>query len=244
MTTMTSAAGVLGWSRCCRTQTLISFIGILSTWCFILATDVKPQLENYVPNYAFYHNLSGMAAHLRKLASRHSDIMHIDWGYHSRNGVPQLLTRITNFSLPSVNSAESVYFLDASSPREVPKVRILLSYGEHAREFFPVESFFYLLKNLTDGLTSVMGSYEERYSRMILSHFDIYAIVMANPDGRKLVEASHNFCWRGTSTGVDINRNFDWQFARKGSSGDPMDEEFRGAHPFSGALFESVARFC
>ena len=241
MAMMTSAGGVLVWTCCRWTRTLTTLIGILSAWQFILAIDVKPQLENYVPDYKFYHNLSCTADHLKKVASMHSDIIRIDWSYHSRNGIPQLLTRITNFSLPLASAIGNVYLSDASNPKEVPKVRILFSYGEHAREFFPVESFFYLLKNLTDGLSSEVGSYAERYSRMILSHFDIYAIVMANPDGRKYVESSHNFCWRGTSTGVDINRNFDWQFARKGSSGDPQDEEFRGTHPFSGVWFEGRA---
>lgn len=237
---MTSAGSMSVWSCCSWTQCLIILIGLVFTWQLILAKDVKPQQENYVPDYKFYHNLLDTASHLKKIASRHSDVIRIDWTYHSRNGIPQLLTRITNFSLPLASATDNVYLTDASSPKEVPKVRVLFSYGEHAREFFPVESFFHLLKNLTDGLISETGSSAERYSRMILSRFDIYVIGMANPDGRKYVESARNFCWRGTSTGVDINRNFDWQFARKGSSGDPRDEEFRGPHPFSGALFEGV----
>ncbi|PVD25416.1 hypothetical protein C0Q70_13072 [Pomacea canaliculata] len=56
---------------------------------------------------------------------------------------------------------------------------------------------------------------------------------MANPDGRSYIESSQNFCWRGTSRGVDLNRNFDWQFAKSGSSNDPEDEEYRGPLPFS-----------
>ncbi len=43
-----------------------------------------------------------------------------------------------------------------------------------------------------------------------------------------------NYCWRGTSTGVDLNRNFDWCFGNKGSSGNRQDEEYRGDKPFSG----------
>ena len=202
-------------------HSFISAMGILSACQSVFAVNVNPQHENYIPDYQIYHNLSDIAVHLRTVASKHSDIIHIDWNFRSRKGVSQILTQISNFSLSS---------------QEVPKVRILLSYGEHAREFFPVESFFYLLKNLTDGLASQEGSYAERYSRMILSHFDIYVIVIANPDGRHYVETSGNFCWRGTSTGVDINRNFDWQFAKKGSSSDPKDEEFRGPRPFSGVL--------
>ena len=58
---------------------------------------------------------------------------------------------------------------------------------------------------------------------------------MVNPDGRQYVENTRNYCWRGTSTGVDLNRNFDWHFGDKGSSGDRTDEEYRGTHAFSGS---------
>lgn len=59
-------------------------------------------------------------------------------------------------------------------------------------------------------------------------------MAIVNPDGRQFVESSGNYCWRGTSTGVDLNRNFDWHFGDKGSSADKSDEEYRGTHPFSG----------
>jgi hypothetical protein len=57
---------------------------------------------------------------------------------------------------------------------------------------------------------------------------------MMNPDGRKFVEKTGNYCWRGTSTGVDLNRNFDWNYGAKGSSSDITDEEYRGNAAFSG----------
>ncbi|XP_076463699.1 zinc carboxypeptidase-like [Babylonia areolata] len=216
-----------------QTDVIIAFLGLMFTMHTACTLDVNPQYERYLPDYHIYHNVSHITHHLKTLASRHSDIMHIDWTYQSRSGIPQLLTRITNFSQPSGNNVESLYTIDESTLEDVPKVRVLLSYGEHAREFFPVESFFHLLKNLTDGLVARESSYEQRFSKMILSHFDIFIIVIANPDGRKIVESSQNYCWRGTSTGVDINRNFDWQFAQKGSSSNPKDEEFRGPFAFS-----------
>ncbi|CAG2191998.1 unnamed protein product [Mytilus edulis] len=54
-----------------------------------------------------------------------------------------------------------------------------------------------------------------------------------NPDGRLYIESTNNYCWRGTETGVDLDRNFDWEYGRKGSSSDPKDEEYRGLHKFS-----------
>ena len=37
------------------------------------------------------------------------------------------------------------------------------------------------------------------------------------------------------TTGVDLNRNYDWKFAKDdtGSSPSSCDEAFRGDHPFS-----------
>jgi len=32
------------------------------------------------------------------------------------------------------------------------------------------------------------------------------------------IEATQNYCWRGTGTGVDINRNFDWEFGGPGAA--------------------------
>ena len=50
-----------------------------------------------------------------------------------------------------------------------PKVKVLLSYGEHAREFLPVESLFHLLENLTAGLSQPHESPAYSFSSFILS---------------------------------------------------------------------------
>ena len=65
---------------------------------------------------------------------------------------------------------------------------------------------------------------------------DIYIIVLTNPDGRLYIEKHLNYCWRGTSNGVDLNRNFDWRYGDRGSSVKKTDEEYRGVHPFSGNI--------
>lgn len=202
----------------------------------IVGLDVKSQKEVYIPDYTYYHDLQRIAADLHQTMERHSNFMMVDYGYTSRDQDSQLFVRLANFSTPTnfvgSDEGESKKKLDPS------KVRILLSYGEHAREFFPVESFFHLLYHLTEGLSSPPGSPAEKFSRFIFSNFDIFVIVMANPDGRKFLETSGNYCWRGTRNGVDLNRNFDWRYGEKGSSSNPSDEEYRGPKVFSG---ESVS---
>ena len=48
-----------------------------------------------------------------------------------------------------------------------------------------------------------------------------------------LLEQETNHCRRTTATGVDLDRNFDWNWGGEGSSGSPGHEEYRGSHPFS-----------
>lgn len=72
-------------------------------------------------------------------------------------------------------------------------------------------------------------------------------IGMLNPDGRIHLEQTGDYCWRNTGTskittamtlsrsarGVDLNRNFDWEFNGPGSSSKRGHEEYNGGFAFS-----------
>ncbi|RUS84504.1 hypothetical protein EGW08_007743 [Elysia chlorotica] len=183
--------------------------------------DVQPQEERYEPDYTCYHNVSSIETELRLLSMRHAGFIQLNNDYRSRAGHSQLVLRMSNFSSGVQTVAGG-------------KVRVLLSYGEHAREFFPVESMLYFIKNVTNGASfSLNKSSNHTFSMWVLNNFDIIFIGMANPDGRDYIEKTRNYCWRGTQSGVDINRNFDWNFGGPGSSNNSKDGEFRGLHPFS-----------
>lgn len=196
--------------------------------CYVLAGDVKPREERYIPNYKVYHNVSYIGQHLRQIVSRYPGFIKLDEAYYSRNQVPQYLLQVTNFT----NYPPGGGFKTSNT-----KAKVLLSYGEHAREFFPVESLFHLLNNLTAGLHSDRDSYAMAFTRTVFSKLDLYIVVLANPDGRLHIERTKNYCWRGTSVGVDLDRNFDWSFGGPGSKADPTDEEYRGPYPHSGKLY-------
>ncbi|ELT94089.1 hypothetical protein CAPTEDRAFT_227948 [Capitella teleta] len=200
----------------------------LVTFTLVWTRDVKPKQELYLPDYRVYHNLSSIQSELENIAYRNPKFIRMDWAYGSRDLRPQMVMRVTNFS-----SEGWTYTASQSMPRAHNKLKMLLSYGEHAREFLPVESMFHLLKNLTSGLAYPRGSPEESFSRLILSKVDLYIVGIMNPDGRDYLERTENYCWRGTSSGVDLNRNFDWQFGGKGSSSKANDEEYHGERPFS-----------
>ncbi|XP_071161918.1 zinc carboxypeptidase-like [Mytilus edulis] len=203
----------------CFVSVILFFLDFCST------IDVKAQREKYIPDYSVYHNYSMLHREITQIVKRNPNFMRIEKEYESRNKVSQLVLHITNFT-GSFNTQISKYTGNS-------RLKILFSYGVHAREFLPTESLLYLLKNLTKGLTFPHGSFEEQFSHYVLSHIDIYIISVANPDGRLYLESTNNYCWRGTETGVDLDRNFDWEYGRKGSSSDPKDEEYRGLHKFS-----------
>ena len=191
----------------------------LTLWASAL--DVLPQKEAYTPDYNFYHNLSNIERELDKIVEENPYYIKYHKEYRSRKGKPQLLIQVSNFL--------------TERDKDEDKVKILFSFGEHAREFFPVESLFFLLHQLLQ-LDNIL-KYEDNQKfigKKVLNFIDLYIIVMGNPDGRIYVEQSKNYCWRGTSAGVDINRNFDWEFGGKGSSNNKKDEEYRGPHAFSG----------
>ena len=56
-------------------------------------------------------------------------------------------------------------------------------------------------------------------------------IVIANPDGRKFVEAG-DYCWRGNGNRVDINRNWNAHWKAK-KSFDDLYQTDPGKHAFS-----------
>ncbi len=203
---------------------VISGVVLVTLFTDTLCGNVLPKKELYFPDYNVYHNLSRIQSHLQDIVDYNSNYMRLDNIYRSRQSKPQLLVRITNFTDSQL----------VTGVLPTPKVKVLLSYGEHAREFLPIESLFHLLTNLTEGLAAPKGSHAEEFSRTTLSRVDLFIVAMVNPDGRHYVERTHNYCWRGTSNGVDLNRNFDWYFGNKGSSSNKDDEEFRGTHPFSG----------
>lgn len=186
----------------------------------VCSKKVTVQREIYEPDYTVYHNVTSIVSEMTDIVNKYGKYIIRSDEFRSKSGHSQLLIRISNFT---------------SERSDRDKVQILLAFGEHAREFFPVESMLFFVKNLTGGLDKLHeGSSVGAYSAWVLNNFDIHIIGMTNPDGRNYLEQTRNYCWRGTGSGIDLNRNFDWNFAGPGSSKDSHNEEFRGPRPFSG----------
>ncbi|RKY63579.1 MAG: hypothetical protein DRQ02_12475 [Candidatus Latescibacterota bacterium] len=81
--------------------------------------------------------------------------------------------------------------------------------------------------------------------RWLLNNREIYVIPVVNPDGYVYNESSDGY-WRKNKRdndlngyfnedydGVDLNRNFSYQWGGSGSSNDPSSDIYRGPYPFS-----------
>jgi len=92
------------------------------------------------------------------------------------------------------------------------KQRLLITFGEHAREFLPVESFFRLVHETCKALAA-----GEDDTVHLMGNIELLLIGLVNPDGRRHLEKTKNWCWRGMANMVDVNRNCDWHWGGPGS---------------------------
>ena len=92
------------------------------------------------------------------------------------------------------------------------KKRMLITFGEHAREFLPVESFFKLVH---DTCKAFKAGEEETVH--LMGNIELLLIGLVNPDGRRHLEKTKDWCWRGMANMVDVNRNCDWEWGGVGS---------------------------
>eukprot|EP00050_Salpingoeca_kvevrii_P003573 m.227599 g.227599 ORF g.227599 m.227599 type:complete len:549 (+) comp10851_c3_seq9:2575-4221(+) len=229
-----SSATIVNAPAGCRHSMLVlalAFLAVLgAVQPGVRAGNVKARSEHYLPTYGPYHNTTGIEAHLRDFVARNGHIAQLERIGTSRNGTPLWALHITRDIAAST----------------VSKQAVLLSFGEHARELIPVESMFALIEHLAEQAAAPSSLWRllvgTTWAYDTLDNIDLYISPMINPDGRRHLEAHQNYCWRGTGSGVDLNRNFDWEFGGPGSSVDPHDEEYRGSAAHSEPETQALVR--
>lgn len=110
-----------------------------------------------------------------------------------------------------------------------PKPILLVTTAIHAREYTTAELGLRFAEYLVD-------SYEtDADARWLLDHQEVHLLLQANPDGRK--RAEEGVLWRKNHNtnycsayvpGVDLNRNFDFQWSVAGTSADQCSEVYPG----------------
>ncbi len=200
--------------RCqlCRSRTdRVSLTVLIGLLCLLHSATIAVA---YFPEYRIYHNLQSIGDELVSLARDYPGLVELRSIGSSRANRP-----IT---------AATLFHTHPARARRCPPPTVILTSGEHAREFIPVEVLLALMRNLTKASATEPSGHAD-----LLQRVRVVAVPLANPDGRALLEQKSDWCRRGMPNGVDINRNFPWEFGGLGSSGDPQNEEYKGPAPLS-----------
>ena len=122
----------------------------------------------------------------------------------------------------------------------------------HAREPLSMMNLFYFAQKLAEGYNS-----DEEYTYLV-NNREMWFVPVVNPDGYVFNEQIEPFgggmhrknrrntnCGDGTTRGVDLNRNFafEWGANNTGSSPDPCSDVYRGESAFSEPETQAVRDF-
>ncbi len=123
------------------------------------------------------------------------------------------------------------------------KPPLIVTSGIHAREYTNSE----LVTRFAEKLLNEYG--ENPDITWLVDHHEIHLILNSNPDGRKKAETglswrkntNNNFCSNSNNRGIDLNRNFNFQWdCCGGSSTDPCSTSFRGPSSSSEPETQSI----
>jgi hypothetical protein len=128
-----------------------------------------------------------------------------------------------------------------------PKPKMFVTGSIHGREYTPAE----LTTRFAEHLVYGYGANAD--VTWLLDHHEIHLMLMANPDARKMAETglwwrkntNENYCTpTSQSRGVDLNRNFDFEWGCCGGSGSSgCDSTYRGPAPASDPETQAIAAY-
>jgi len=125
--------------------------------------------------------------------------------------------------------------------------QVVFNACQHAREWITVSVALYLAHRL------VAGYGTDRRITDLLQRTEVYIVPVVNPDGYEYTWTTDRL-WRknrrylgiinGRETyGVDLNRNWGYEWGGQGASTNPRSETYRGAAPFSEPETYSFSRW-
>ncbi len=197
------------------------------------APEAAPDQVAGIGGYTCYRTVEESLSSAQQLVATYNTIAELvdvgdSWKKHQNPalGYDLWALRLTNRAIPGVKPVH--YLQGGLHAREYATAETVLRYGEWLAAQY----------NVNPDVT------------WILDHQEVVILFQANPDGRKVAEISstrlqrknrnENFCSTGgTSLGVDLNRNFPFDWGGLGSSGTVCNETFRG--PSAASEFESQA---
>ncbi|MDZ7309769.1 MAG: M14 family metallopeptidase [candidate division KSB1 bacterium] len=178
------------------------------------------------PDAGLYHTYAEINDELHKLATDHPQIARVSTIGKSVEGRELWAIKISDNVTQDEDETEAV-FLGC----------------HHAREWIAVDVPFLLASQLVNQYGT-----DTTITRLV-NQAEIWIIPMVNPDGHQYSVTTDRL-WRknrrnnGDGTfGVDLNRNYSYQWGGPGSSGDTYSEIYRGSAPFSEPETQAVRDF-
>ncbi|CAA0812485.1 Zn-dependent exopeptidases superfamily protein [Striga hermonthica] len=167
-------------------------------------------------DHDLYHTSGALLEEIESLVHRHSDILSIEKITRKNKGYEAEMCVVT-------------YSRDMKGSDDRPKLRILLTFGQHARELITTELALRILSILSE--EEFLPNVDRSYLNRTLDRLVIKIVPLENLNGRKLVEDGE-LCERRNGRGVDLNRNWSVDWGKKEKDYDPFEER-PGTAPFS-----------
>lgn len=176
-----------------------------------------------------YHNYAELTDELHQMAQANSNIMQLTSLAKTIEGRDIWAVRITNDFSKADTKPASIFMG-----------------GHHAREHLSIEVPFLFIKYLLD-------QYRAGNNRIVnlINSRDIHIIPMVNPDGAEYDISDNSYkMWRKNrghnkdgSYGVDLNRNYGYQWGTGGSSSNTNSETYMGPQPFSEIETQTIKNY-
>ncbi|CAH2094781.1 unnamed protein product [Euphydryas editha] len=170
--------------------------------------------------------------------------------YHDLEGIYQWMTDITSAHADKVSlravgkSAEGREILAVELKNPKAKANVIVEGAIHGNEWISTEFVTYLIQKLINADKSLNTKLKR-----VAKKYQWLLIPVVNPDGYdysmkvdRLWRKNRRDLGNGT-VGVDLNRNFDYNFCKHGGSNDPKNEYYCGPKPFSEPETQALSKF-
>jgi hypothetical protein len=178
------------------------------------------------PDAGRYHTYAELNDELHRLANEHPQIAQVS----------SIGKSVEGRDLWAIKISDNV-------AQDEPEAEVVFLGGHHAREWIAVDVPFLIAERL------VTQYGQDTSITRLLNQSEIWIVPMVNPDGHQYAVTSDRL-WRknrrnnGDGTfGVDLNRNYSYEWGGPGSSGDTYSEIYRGPEAFSEPETRAVRDF-
>ncbi|XP_031626690.1 carboxypeptidase B-like isoform X2 [Contarinia nasturtii] len=169
-----------------------------------------------------YHSFNDIVSFLKYLANKYSKLCTLQYIGTSHENRSLIVLKISN-----------------GNPRNKA---IWIDGGIHAREWISPAAVTYIVNNFVQNWSKQPAH---------VKNINWYILAVHNPDGYEYSRQIGNRLWRKNRNpngfircaGVDLNRNYGFDWGKTGFIGDPCDDEYGGTCAFSEPETEAVRNF-